>query len=174
MRRRELRARCQDSIASVLPKTNLDLSALIQAYKLSTKYQKLIYKSRCNYDAHMKRVEKAYGSIPLKSVTSKDLEKWSADCGGHGKHLPMGRAVMTVIRILLRFGVKEFDDKDCARLAVHFPRFQNRKTGARKYINAAQLVPFRAQAHKMGLHSLALAVALLFEAKLGQKQLIGC
>jgi hypothetical protein len=182
LRQRELRARCNEYIKFVLAKmppepaitSDLTLATLIEEYKQTARYRKLIYKSRCSYDANMKRIERDYGKVVLKNVTSEDLEKWRAHWSGGGAHPAMGHAVMTATRILLRFGVRKFGDENCARLAVHFPRFEKRKTGTRKHISAAQLVQFRAQAHKMGLHSLALAGALLFEAELGQKQLVGC
>jgi hypothetical protein len=171
--RHELRARCQQVIA-VLLTPNLTLVALIDAYKQTAAYRKLDFKSRGNYDAHMHRIQRAYGELPLKNVTAEDLEKWRVNWSGDGKHPAMAHAAMSITRLLLRFGVRKFGDDNCARLAVHFPRFKKDRPSARKRINATQLVPFCANAHKMGLHTLALAVAIQCEAKLSEKQLIGC
>jgi hypothetical protein len=170
-RRLELRKRCQDFIDTLLVPLNLKI--LIAAYKQTEEYGKLLHKSRRDYAARMRRIEREYGELPLRDVTSEDLKKWCALWSTNGVHPAMGKAVMTLVRILLRFGAKRFGDKDCARLAVQFPRFEKRKKVERKQINAAQLVAFRAQAHKMGLHRLALGVAIQYEVQLSQKQLIG-
>jgi hypothetical protein len=170
-RRIVLRNRCQDLIDSLL--APLNLKKLIAAYKQTERYKTRLHKTRRNYDAHMQRIECEYGELPLRDVTSEDLERWRARWSADGEHPVMGKAVMSLVRILLRFGVKKFGDTDCARLAVQFPRFEKRRKAERRQINTVQLDAFRAQAHKMGLHRLALGAAIQYEVQLSQKQVIG-
>ena len=165
-RRIVLRKRCQDFIDTLLAPPNLQ--TLIAAYKQTEKYGKLLHKSRRDYAARMRRIECEYGDLPLRDVTSEDLEKWCSLWSTNGAHPAMGKAVMTLVRILLRFGAKKFGDRDCARLAVQFPRFEKRKKAERRQINAVQLDAFRVQAHKMGLHRLALGVAIQYEVQLSE------
>jgi hypothetical protein len=154
-RRLELRKRCQRIVESLL--TPINLAALIAAYKKSEEYGKLKYKSRRDYAARMVRIERDYGELPLMDVTSEDLEKWRVRWSTNGAHPAMGNAVMTALRILLRFGAMELGDNECSRLAFHqFLSSEKTKKRERKQINAAQLNAFRAQAHKRGLHTLAL------------------
>jgi hypothetical protein len=171
-RRLELRRRCNAVIDSLLAPINLTI--LIAAYKQTQEYAKLKYKTRRDYATRMRRIESEIGKLPLRDVVSEDMEKWRARWSSNGTHPAMGNAVMTVLRILLRFGAKELGDKECGRLALHeFPGLEKLKKGERKQISVSQLDALRAQAHKMGFHTLALGVAIQYEVQLSQKQLIG-
>jgi hypothetical protein len=171
-RRRALQKRCERIVESLLVPINL--TTLIAAYKQAAEKGVIKYKSRRDYAARMARIEREYGALPLMDVTSKDLEQWRTRWSTDGTHPAMGNAVLTVLRILLRFGAMELGDSECSRLALYrFPSPEKIKRGERKQINVAQLNAFRAQAHKMGLHTLALGTAIQFYLKLSQLELIG-
>jgi hypothetical protein len=177
---RQLHAYSFESIATVISKaikptkTALTFPILVDIYKQTDRYKKLKYKVRVHRDEELEKVIKVAGDLTLSSLVAEDFENWYSHWTSGGKHLPMGISMITIVRLLLGVGLTKLNDPDCARLslALRLTRFTISYI-KRKQINAAQAIAIRGRAHEMGLHSLALAVAIQFELELGQKEMIG-
>jgi hypothetical protein len=178
---RQLHTYSYESIANLLsraiePHTSgaLTFPLLIDFYKQSDRYRKLKYKVRLKRDDDLERIIKVAGDLTLRSLVVEDFKSWYSHWTSGGKHLPMGRSMITIVRLLLGLGMTKLNDQDCVRLslALRLTRFKKNYV-KRKRINAAQAIAIRERAHEMGLHSFALAVAIQFELELGQKEMIG-
>src|SRR6185437_8269934 len=88
--------------------------------------------------------------------------------------LPMGYSLVRMLRGLVTFGSTLLADKDCRELKIHLSdmRFPGPKAREER-LTAEQVTSIRAQAHKVGKPSIALAQALQFGLTLRQKDVIG-
>lgn len=149
--------------------------SLTDCYKSDpdSSYHKKRYATRQHYDVLMRRIVKDCGDLLVADTDARKLlrlhEGWSAD----GK-VAMGHAVIGMIRTLATFGATMLKSKDCRAVKVdlHDMRFKSSKPREER-LTADQVNAFRAMAHKMGHHSMALAQAIQFDLMLRQKDVIG-
>jgi hypothetical protein len=157
---------CEAKAKNASPGSAITLATLTEAYKKDSRYEKLKYKVRENYDGHLRRINRDVGHLPLNAVTVDDVQAWHRRWSASGKRVYMGNAALTYVRMLFGFGAAKFDDRDCIRLSVglRVTRFKKHNGSTRRQISSAQVIAFRKEAHKMELPARALATALQFEA----------
>jgi hypothetical protein len=136
-------------------------------------YHALRYKTRDYYYHQLKRIQKAYGSLKLADLTADAIENIYETRAAEGTP-SMGYALVNILRILINYGATALQHPECERLAGAVKRVKKRSYSPRKvYISAAQADAIRAEAHRQGKHSIALAQALQFDCKLRQKDVVG-
>lgn len=148
---------------------------LIDAYQRDkdSPYRKLRYATRVFYDTLCRRIIKMMGRSIVADTTARELLRLHGEFVEAG-NVPMGHAVVGMMRTLLSFGSTILADKDCreVRVMLHDMRFPMGK--ARSVILTADwVVAIRAEAHKRGKPSIALAQAFQFELMLRQKDVLG-
>jgi hypothetical protein len=91
-----------------------------------------------------------------------------------GGKIAMGHAMVSMFRTLCSFGVTMLEDRECERLSgvLHKMKFKVPRPRETR-LTAEQVIAIRAEAHRRGQHSIALAQALQFELMLRQKDVIG-
>jgi len=150
------------------------IESLVQRYHThqDSPYHKLTFKTRENYDSLIRRIVKDCGPQKLADWKARDIDglyqRWTE------RGTAMAHSLITMLRGLINFGAKTLEDSECERLSValHNMKFKMSKSrNERLTAEHANLV--RAMAHKMGRPSIALAQAIQFELKLGQKDAIG-
>lgn len=158
-------------------KSSLTWRGLIETYKTHERspYQTIKFATRNFYDSLLKRLVEDFGDGRLVDTDADDVTEMYEAWKGTGK-LSMTKALTGMARSLINFGATILDDPECHRLAVPFHRM--RQLSDRRTIQTIGLTEDYAkavieQAHKMGLHSIALAQAVQFGCSLGQKDVIG-
>jgi hypothetical protein len=150
------------------------IASLIKRYKAhkDSRYHKINYQTRLNYESLLKVILADCGDRKLADLKARDIqgfyEKWTE------RGEAMAKSLVTHLRMLCGFGATVLGDSECERLSVvmHKMRFKMSKP-RKERLTAEQATAVRAMAHKMGMHSIALAQALQFELGLGQKDVIG-
>jgi hypothetical protein len=108
-------------------------------------------------------------------LKTQDIQRLYDDwTEGGTKKLPMGHALITMLRGLINFGVVRLANGECERLSVvlhnmHFPMVRSRS----EQLTAKQAMEICRAANDMGRASIALAQAFQFDCKLQQKDVIG-
>lgn len=153
------------------------VAGLIRAYQDdpdSPFNRKIRFESRQPYLSHMRAIEANVGARALAAVRGRDLLRWYEGWAEGGAHVPRAHGRMTMIRMLVAFGVSIIEDTDCIRLAAILAEQEFAKGRSRtEEVNAAQATAIRRRAHELGLHSMALAQAFQFETTLRQRDVIG-
>jgi hypothetical protein len=154
----------------------MTLAELIDAYKTDPEstYHGLRYRVRQSQEGLLKRIVDRHGAEPLNNVKTRVIKAWHREWSHNGEKIAMGHSVMAQLRTLFSFGMTMLEDADCERLvpvmsAQRFPAPAART----ECLTADQVINVRAEAHKRGWHSIALAQALQFELILRQKDVIG-
>lgn len=150
------------------------LRALMDSYVSSTAYTELRFKTREYYDYLMKPFI-PHGSVKLADLKAKDIQRIYDRLTEKGTvKLAMGRAVMTILRVIVHHGASALSDPECERLSVllHNMRFALPKART-KSLSRDDVVLIIKTAHEMGFHSIALAQAFQYDLKLRQKDCIG-
>lgn len=124
------------------------------------------------------------GERALAALGGRDFKRWYEGWrwpeGKDGPdRAPIAHARITMIRTLLRFGIAFEVEQDlgtahCARLKAIISEMEFQKGSPRtETIDAQQCADICAAAHRLELHSIALAQALQFELAVRQKDVIG-
>lgn len=156
--------------------TDLTIAALIEAYQTDpvSPYHKLRHPTRRNDGGTLRRIAAMYGDVELNAIKYRTLLEWHKVWSQDGAHLPMAHAMMAKVRVVIGFGLIFLEDKECERLVAVLHRMKFPQGGAREQIIAVErLVALRAEAHKEGCPSIALAQAIQFEGTFRQKDIIG-
>lgn len=161
------------------------IKGLIVCYQTDpdSAYQKLRYKTRENYGSLLNILENGrkgerdkvpgHGDQVVADIKARNVLRWHEEWSAGGR-TAIGHSMVGMLRTLVGFGTTILDDKGCraVKALLHDMRFKM-APARQERITAEQVVAVRAQAHKMGLHSVALAQALQFELMLRQKDVIG-
>lgn len=184
--------RCQSLQAEMLgwsrggvPDAEFDgtVGHLIDLYQTDadSKYRKLRPCSRVYYISLCRRIRADHGNKRLADMKARDLHRWYEELQIPGKRnkkkIPQiagAHATIGMFRTILGFGMTILESEDCTRLSVilHKMRFEMAKPRTEQ-LTAEHVVAIRAEAHRVGQHSIALASAFQFEVILRQKDVIG-
>lgn len=151
------------------------LYSLVRCYKTDpdSRYHKIRFKSRVFYNTLCGILLRDHAALDVSEIKARNLlrmhEAWSAD----GK-VPMGHAMISMLRTLCTFGSTILENDECTRIGVvlHKMRFKMAKPRVER-LTAEQATAIRAAAHEMGTPMIALAQAFQFECMLRQKDVIG-
>lgn len=131
-------------------------------------------RTRVNDGGMLRRIVRTYGHVVLKDIKNRTLIEWHKIWSKDGACIPMGHAMMAKVRTVVRFGLLFLEDAECQRLRMVLHDMKFKQGPAREqFVTAPQADAIRAQAHKDGRPSIALAQAVQFEATLRQKDVIG-
>lgn len=151
------------------------IASLVECYKsdLDSTYRKLRYRTRENYNTLLRRITRDRGLERIADLKARHFLRWHEEWSEGGK-VAMGHCMIGMLRTLFSFGSTILDSLECraAKSLLHDMRFKM-GSGRKERMTADQAVAVRAQAHLMGLHSIALAQAFQFELMLRQKDVIG-
>lgn len=152
------------------------LRGLISAYQtdVDSTYHKLRYHVRKNQDSLLKRIVAKHGTEALEGIKARTILAWHKDWSADGEKIAMGHAFVTMLRTLFSFGKTILENEQCKRLSdiLGDMRFAASRPRTDR-ITSEQVILVRVEAHKKGLHSIALAQALQFELMFRQKDVIG-
>lgn len=151
------------------------IRALCNVYQVDqdSPFRKLRYKSRQHYTHLMKRLMAGHGDERIVDIKARAVLRWHEEWSADGK-IATGHAMVTMLRTLMSFGATMLEDDECARVSavLRGMKFANAKPRNER-LTAEQANAIRAEAHRLGLHSIALAQALQFEGMLRQKDVVG-
>jgi len=159
------------------PVSNYDgtLTALAGSYQSDqdSPYRKLRYQSRVHYDSLLRKIVTEHGFLKISEIKARIVLRMHEGWMEGGK-VAMAHALIGMLRTLAGFGATILEDEECARLSgvLSHMRFTMAKPRNER-LTAEQAAAIRAEAHRRGLHSLALAQAIQFECMLRQKDVIG-
>ena len=148
---------------------------LIDCYRSDkhSPYRKLRYRTRIFYNKLCDRIMSEFGDQLVRDTKPREVREWHDGMAEAGK-IPMGHAVIGMIRTIVYFGASILEDDDCALLAgklkmMRFPMGKPRKES----LSAEQAILIRKGAHEVGRPSIALAQAFQFDCMFRQKDVIG-
>lgn len=158
------------------------ITTLIKRYQTDERspYHKLLYATRTNYETCLTRIEHDVGGtrlIDIKPITVRGwYEAWSA-----GGKISMAHSLVAILRIMFNFGSSVLEDEQCERVSgfMHHIRTSSKKpnesgeTSEPERLTEEHVKAIIQKAHAMGMASIALAQALQFDCKIGQKDCIG-
>lgn len=164
------------------PKARYDgtLKSLIDLYQVHelSPFHGVTAETRRSYVYNLGVLSKRVGARRLDRVTGEDLLRWHRDLtkpaqAGGKPRVRFAHALMTMLRIVLKFG-KILNIADARALRSVMDDMEFATTAQRNaFIAPEQVVAIRKTAHERGLPSVALATAIMFEAVLRQKDVIG-
>jgi hypothetical protein len=150
------------------------IRGLIAAYSTDqdSRYRKVRYHTRLNYDNMLKRIERDNGKKLLIEIRARDVLAWHRTWLESG--IAMSHALITMLRNLLKFGATILECEECKRLRIALDemRFENSRQREER-ITVEQANAVRAKANEMGRPSIALAQAFQFDLMLRQRDVIG-
>lgn len=153
----------------------MNLSALISGYQTDpdSPFHKNAWVTRQNYLRNCERIGRDFGAVELSDINARLLLRWHESWGADGK-VAMGHALIGMLRTLMTFGATLLESDECRRVKtiLHDMRFtmpQPRK----ERMTADQASAIRAEAHRLGRPSIALAQACQYEFIWRQKDVIG-
>lgn len=153
------------------------IRSLVNAYQTDkdSTYRKLRFTSRDSADYLCKRLVQTHGDDMIADLKARNMLRWHEEFAGEdGKKITMAHAMIGMVRTLVNFGTTILEDEQCERLALHLHKMRFPMSKPRnERLTAEQATMIRAQAHKRGKHSIALAQAFQFECMLRQKDVIG-
>lgn len=151
------------------------IASLVRTYQTDpdSPYHKGRYHTRLYKDRLMKAVEADIGDKLVTELKARELLRWHEKYIEAGK-VAMGHSVVGMLRTLASFGFTLLESEECERLQkiLHAMRFTMPKARNER-LTADMAIAIRAEAHKFGMPSVALAQALQFELMLRQKDVIG-
>lgn len=158
-----------------LGKFNGKIKSLVECYQTdeNSPYHEKRYRTRLFYDRLCARLVIDCGETLVAEFTGRDAislhKKWSA-----GGKIAMGHGLIGMLRGLFTFGKTILNDPACkeAKSLMHDMKFKMPKARDER-LTVEQADAIRAEAHKRGLHSIALAQAFQFDLMLRQKDVIG-
>lgn len=152
------------------------LRALVHSYQTDadSTYRKARYRTRVYYDCLCRRIIAEHGDDRIEDIRTRHVLRWHEEWAEQGKHIPRAHALVTMLRTLINFGASILEDDGCERLSIllHKQKFEQAKPRTER-LTADQAIAIRAEAHKRGLPSIALAQAIQFELMLRQKDCLG-
>jgi hypothetical protein len=157
--------------------TGATLSGLVDVYRSTenSPYKDLRHKTREHYDTVIKKLLKTCGSLKVAEITADDIQRAYSEWTENGTtKLGMAHALITMLRVVVNFGLRTFNDPACDRLSVvlHRMRFAGLKTRNER-LSKVQAEAIIKRAHALGLPSAALAQAFQFDCGLRQKDVLG-
>jgi hypothetical protein len=152
------------------------ISELIECYRSDphSSFAKLDYSVKIKHGRLLARIVREHGQVLLFGLRNRDLIVWHQAWLGDGK-IAMAHALMTRLRVVLRFGATILEDRECSRLVNALADMRFEKPSSRDQpISSEQAKAIRVIARQwFGWPSIALAQALQFELGLNQKAVIG-
>jgi hypothetical protein len=156
------------------------VAGLVHHYKTDGRspYRRLRFKTRETYDSLIRRILTDCGEKQLAELKRHNIQELYDRWRGNGR-LGMAHGLITMLRGLVHFGAGTLEDRECEIVSVvlhnmNFPTPKSRTEGKRsERLTAEHADAIRAKAHQMGRPSIALAQALQFGLRLGQKDVIG-
>ncbi len=151
------------------------MRSLAECYRTDkdSSFRKNRYQTRKHYESLLRRIVDDHGDMMVSELRGRDMLRWHEGWSAGGK-IPMAHSLMGMVRGLFGFGMTLLECNECARMGAILSkqRFQMGKSrGVQLTAEMANLI--RAEAHKRGLHSIALAQAIQFECAFRQKDCIG-
>lgn len=159
-------------IETAFDKTWRSLIVCYQTDKHSN-YRNVRHFTRRFYDKLCQRIDRDRGSESVQDFKVRNSLAWHQEWSASG-HIPLAHALMGMVRTLVNFGADFLEDEDCVRIAGILHRRRFKQGSAREaHLGVDQVVAVRAEAHKQGRPSIALAQAFQFECTFRQKDCIG-
>jgi hypothetical protein len=170
-----LSAPAADPAAPTLFSAPLTIRALVDRYRADVRspYRTLRPASRKFYDRLMVKLIQDCGHERVADLTDKKLRSYYENWADGGK-ISISRSRVTMLRGLAAFGRNALEDADCKGLSfiLHDMKFQTPKS-RKEQLTPLQAEAIRAEAHKRGTPSIALAQAFQIDCGLTQKDCIG-
>lgn len=154
----------------------ITIDDLIAAYKSDpdSDYQALRFKSKESYDKHLKGVSVTVGARAIAATKGRDFKRWFQNWSGDGAHIPRAHARITMVRLIISFGVSILEDKECQRLAGILAEMKFQQGGSRdEVLTSEHVVGIRGAARAGGAPSMALAEAFKMDLIVRRKDVIG-
>lgn len=154
---------------------NGSLATLIDCYLRDpdSGFTKLRFRTRENYMSLCRRLTVDHGDVLVDDIKARNLLRWHENWTATGR-VAMAHSLVGMIRMLMNFGMTILEDDQCARVSAVLSKMKFPMAKARLAILTAEhAIAIRQEAHKRGLHSMALAQAIQFECMLRQKDVIG-
>src|SRR4051812_44476931 len=92
------------------------LGWLIEQYLQHDKFKSLQFSTRRNYGNNFARINKEAGSIKLSDLDLEILARLHAGWVGANNAQALGRALMTMVRVVTNFGSEILHNTECERL----------------------------------------------------------
>jgi len=137
-------------------------------------FRKIQISSRGGYRRVLTRILADCGDWVLADITAEAFQGlydgWAKD-----GHLAMARSLVTMLRMLIKYGAHTLEDRECVRLYLALRKLHLLENKPRKSepLTKEQVSAFIDKAHEMGFHSIALAQAFQFDCGFVQKDVIG-
>lgn len=151
------------------------ISDLIAIYKNSplSAYQNLKFASKRHYETILGIIDSDRGPAALSAITEDDLKEWYR-AWGEGGRIASSNSKIGMVRGICGFGIEVLKDGACGRVYAILSKMKFEVPKARtEHLTEDEANRIRAEAHRRGRHSIALAQALIFETPLIQKDVIG-
>lgn len=161
-----------------LPETGVydgTITSLAHCYRTDpdSSFRKNRYQTRKHYESLLRRIVDDHGDASVSELRGRDMMRWHEAWAAQGK-IPMAHSLMGMVRGLLGFGMTLLECNECARMCAVLSKQKFQMGKSRNvHLTAEMANLIRAEAHKEGLHSIALAQALQFECAFRQKDCIG-
>lgn len=134
----------------------------------------LRHATRQNYSSRLSRIEETFGDVSVGELTEDHIIKMYDVWSGFGETIPMGHAVITMLRTLAVFGAEVLKDDRCQRLSYVLHRMKFKPPTPRSVeLSLEQNLAVIAKANELQLPSIGLAQALQYWTPLLQKDCIG-
>jgi hypothetical protein len=150
------------------------IANLVRIYREDQRspYHTVRFNTRANYDDLLRRIVGQCGDMPLCDLGAQSVQLLYEGWADGGKKA-MGHTLVTMLRGLISFGAT-LEDAECERISGAMRRLKFEYSPPRLVaLSAEQAASVCENAHKMGLHSIALAQAFQFDCKLTQKDVVG-
>ncbi len=156
----------------------LTLADLIASYHTDpeSSFHRLRYHVRENHRGVHDRIARAYGSVFLTDIDTREFRQWHREWSEGGK-IATGHSHMGQLRTLINHGFLLLGGPDrfeCFRMSQIMAKLRFQQPTSRTVTLTADMADaIRMAAHERGWHSIALAQAFQFELTLRQKDCIG-
>lgn len=156
------------------------MGSLVKIYRTDpdSPFQELRDAARYSYSSSLDTLTTAVGGARVLELTFRDFKRWHGefckpkDIGGL-RRLPRGHRLMTMIRIVMAFGIMA-KLPGCAEASVVLSKMEFTNPKKRTiFMTPGQCIAHRTKAHEMGLASIAFVDATMFELGVRQKDVIG-
>lgn len=150
------------------------LGGLIRCYQtdVDSTYHKVRFATRRYYKALCRQLEKDHGDEIIADIKARQAKHWHEAWTERG--VAIAHSKVGMLRGLVNFGMTILEDDECARLSVILSKMKFPMAKPRTVqLTAAMADAIRAEAHRVGRHSIALAQAFQFDLMLRQKDVIG-
>jgi hypothetical protein len=151
------------------------IAELADLYRNDKDYAGLRFRTRVNYDNLIRRILRVGGDLKLSDLKANDIQSLYDGWTQNGTiKLSLGHSLITMLRGLVHYGMKELKDPQCERLSMVLHNMDFKMVKPRtKLLTVEQAINLIRKANSMGLHSIALAQAFQTDCRLGQKDVIG-